>query len=55
MVGVLLLELDKLSNAAEAERVLTVVTHERDAIAGHFVVIEAARLQRRPLPERGSP
>ena len=52
VAAILLLELDKLSNAAEADRVFAVVTEERDTIEGHFVVIEPARLRRQPLPLR---
>ena len=48
--GVLLLELDRLSNAAEADRVAAVVAGNADKLAGNLVVIEPGRVHVRPLP-----
>jgi predicted nuclease of predicted toxin-antitoxin system len=47
--GILLLELDQLSNQAEAERVRVVVASEGELLMGHLVVVEAGRLRRRKL------
>jgi predicted nuclease of predicted toxin-antitoxin system len=46
---VMLLELDRLSNAAEAARVRSVVASEGSGLAGHFVVVEVARIRRRRI------
>jgi predicted nuclease of predicted toxin-antitoxin system len=48
--GVVLLELDRLSNAAEADLVRTVVSANADKLAGNLVVIEPGRVRVRPLP-----
>jgi predicted nuclease of predicted toxin-antitoxin system len=47
--GVILLELDRLSNAAEAERVSQVVATHRDRLEGSLTVIEPVRVRFRPL------
>jgi hypothetical protein len=44
--GMILLELDRLSNAAEAE----VVSVHADKLLGNLVVIEPGRIRIRPLP-----
>jgi predicted nuclease of predicted toxin-antitoxin system len=49
VVGVMLLELDRLSNAAEAARVRSVVASESCGLIGHFVVVEVGRIRRRPI------
>ncbi len=48
--GVILLELDRLSNAAEADAVAAFVSARADTISGNFVVIEPGRIRLRPLP-----
>jgi predicted nuclease of predicted toxin-antitoxin system len=48
--GVILLELDRLSNAAEAETVVQVVTVHTENLLDHLVVIEPGRVRLRPLP-----
>jgi predicted nuclease of predicted toxin-antitoxin system len=47
--GVILLELDRLSNAAEAALVTVVATAHADKLAGNLVVIEPGRVRVRPL------
>jgi predicted nuclease of predicted toxin-antitoxin system len=47
--GVVLLELDRLSNAAEAGRVAAVVSANMDKLPGSLCVIEPARVRMRPL------
>jgi len=47
--GVILLELDRLSSAAEAQRVAAVVAEYADRIMGYLVVVEPTRLRFRPL------
>jgi predicted nuclease of predicted toxin-antitoxin system len=49
VVGVMLLELDRLANNAEADRVGGVVSAYADKLAGNLVVIEPARLRLRRL------
>jgi predicted nuclease of predicted toxin-antitoxin system len=47
--GVVLVELDRLSKAAEAELVSAVVSANADKLAGNLVVIEPGRVRIRPL------
>jgi predicted nuclease of predicted toxin-antitoxin system len=47
--GVVLLELDRLSNVAEAELVTTVVSRNADKLSGNLLVIEPGRVRVRPL------
>ena len=47
--GVILLELDRLSNVAEAERVVAVVSRNAEKISGNLLVIEPGRVRVRPL------
>ena len=47
--GVILLELDRLSNAAEASRVAAVVSADADKLPGNLVMIEPTRVRIRPL------
>jgi predicted nuclease of predicted toxin-antitoxin system len=47
--GVVLMELDRLSNAAEADRVATVVSSNAEKLAGNLIVIEPGRVRVRPL------
>jgi predicted nuclease of predicted toxin-antitoxin system len=47
--GVILLELDRLSNAAEADRVAAVISAHTDQLDGNLIVIEPARIRVRPL------
>jgi predicted nuclease of predicted toxin-antitoxin system len=48
--GVILLELDRLPNAAEAELVAEVVRIHGSKLTGNLLVIEPARVRVRPLP-----
>lgn len=48
--GMILLELDRLSNAAEAEMVFQAVSTHADRLLGNLLVIEPGRLRVRPLP-----
>jgi predicted nuclease of predicted toxin-antitoxin system len=48
--GVVLLELDRLSNAAEAELVTAVLSANANKLVGKLVVIEPGRVRIRPLP-----
>ena len=48
--GVVLLELERLSNQAEADLVLSIITANTDKLAGSLVVIEPGRARIRPLP-----
>jgi predicted nuclease of predicted toxin-antitoxin system len=48
--GIILLELDRLSNASEADLVSEVVTNHADKLSGNLVVIEPGRIRIRPLP-----
>lgn len=48
--GLILLELDRLSNAAEADAVAAFVSTHADKISGNLVVIEPGRIRLRPLP-----
>jgi predicted nuclease of predicted toxin-antitoxin system len=47
--GVILLELDRLSNAAEAALVVGVVAAHTDKLDGSLLVIEPGRVRVRPL------
>jgi predicted nuclease of predicted toxin-antitoxin system len=47
--GIVLLELDRLSNVAEADRVASVVSANADKLSGNLLVIEPARVRLRPL------
>jgi predicted nuclease of predicted toxin-antitoxin system len=55
--GMILLELDRLSNATEADTVAEVVSTHADRLLGNLVVIEPGRIRIRPLPRgrRGAP
>jgi len=46
----ILLELDRLSNATEADVVAEVVSTHADKLLGNLVVIEPGRIRVRPLP-----
>jgi predicted nuclease of predicted toxin-antitoxin system len=48
--GVILLELDRVSNATEADVVARVVSAHADKLLGNLVVIEPGRIRVRPLP-----
>src|SRR3954453_16909310 len=48
--GVILLELDRLSNAAEADAVADVVSTHADRLLGNLLVVEPGRVRIRPLP-----
>ena len=48
--GLIMLELDRLSNQAEAEAVAEVVSAHSDKLLGNLVVIEPSRVRVRPLP-----
>ena len=48
--GVVLLELDRLSNAAEADLVAEVVATHSNKLLGNLVVVEPGRIRIRPLP-----
>ena len=47
--GVVLLELDRLSNLTEADAVVTIVTSNVDRLPGALTVIEPGRVRFRPL------
>jgi predicted nuclease of predicted toxin-antitoxin system len=47
--GIILLELDRFSNAAEAAAVVDVVSVHADKLLGNLVVIEPGRVRIRPL------
>jgi predicted nuclease of predicted toxin-antitoxin system len=47
--GMILLELDRLSNVAEADAVAEVISAHADKLFGNLVVIEPARIRVRPL------
>jgi predicted nuclease of predicted toxin-antitoxin system len=47
--GLILLELDRLSNAMEADTVAAVVSAQEDMLFGNLVVIEPGRVRLRPL------
>ena len=48
--GIILLELDRLSNVAEAQRVSHVVSKHSDQVKGHLIVVEPSRIRVRRLP-----
>ena len=48
--SLILLELDRLSNAAEADVVAEVVSVHGDKFLGNLIVIEPTRIRVRPLP-----
>ena len=48
--GMILLELDRLSNVAEAHAVAEVVSAHADKLMGSLVVIEPGRIRVRPIP-----
>jgi len=47
--GIVLLELDRLSSTAEADRVVAVIMGNQDKLAGNLLVIEPGRIRVRPL------
>ena len=47
--GVVLLELDRLSNVAEADLVAAVISTNADKLSGNLLVIESGRVRIRPL------
>jgi predicted nuclease of predicted toxin-antitoxin system len=47
--GMILLELDRISNPAEAEAVSEVIRAHADKLPGNLVVIEPGRIRVRPL------
>jgi predicted nuclease of predicted toxin-antitoxin system len=47
--GLILLELDRLSNATEADKVTEVVSTHADKLLGNLLVIEPSRIRIRPL------
>jgi predicted nuclease of predicted toxin-antitoxin system len=49
--GVILLELDRLSNEAEADLVAAIVSTHFSKLSGNLLVIEPARVRIRPLPQ----
>jgi predicted nuclease of predicted toxin-antitoxin system len=50
VIGVILLELDRLSSAAEADIVAEAISLHHDRIPGNLLVIEPVRIRVRPLP-----
>jgi|SRR5215471_6814498 len=48
--GIILLELDRLSNASEADVVAEAVSTHVDKLLGNLLVIEPGRIRIRPLP-----
>jgi hypothetical protein len=48
--GIVLLELDRLSNEAEADLAVAVISANADKLAGNLLVIEPTRVRVRPLP-----
>jgi predicted nuclease of predicted toxin-antitoxin system len=50
--GVIVFQLERLSNSAKADRIAEVVAVHADRLAGHLVVIEPARTRIRPLESK---
>ncbi|HXW28892.1 MAG TPA: DUF5615 family PIN-like protein [Xanthobacteraceae bacterium] len=50
--GLILLELDRLSNSMEADAVAEVVSTHADRLLGNLLVIEPGRIRIRPLQRR---
>jgi predicted nuclease of predicted toxin-antitoxin system len=48
--GLILLELDRLSNTAEAQAVAEVVSKHAEKLLGNLLVIKPGRIRVRPLP-----
>ena len=48
--GVILLELDRMTSAAEAELVAEIVRIHASKLTGNLLVVEPARVRVRPLP-----
>jgi predicted nuclease of predicted toxin-antitoxin system len=48
--GVIVFQLERLSNRARAGRIAEVIAVHADRLAGHLTVIEPARTRFRPLP-----
>jgi predicted nuclease of predicted toxin-antitoxin system len=49
VLGVILLELDRLSNTAEARRVMEVVDNKSENLIGRLTVVEPTRIRSRSL------
>lgn len=49
--GLMLLELDRLSNLREAELIAEVLSTHADKLSGNLIVVEPARIRVRPLPQ----
>ena len=47
--GIVLLELDRLSSVAEADRVATVIAANVGRLSGNLIVVEPGRVRIRPL------
>ena len=48
--GIILLELDRVPSAAEAELVAEIVRNHASKLTGNLLVVEPARIRVRPLP-----
>jgi predicted nuclease of predicted toxin-antitoxin system len=48
--GLILLELDRLSNSTEADAIVEIVSTHSDKLLGNLLVIEPGRIRVRPLP-----
>jgi predicted nuclease of predicted toxin-antitoxin system len=51
--GLMLLELDRLSNVKEAELVAEALATHTDKLMGNLIVVEPTRIRIRPLPHAG--